>query len=216
MNQENDVKKFFNKAAQEEKGYYDSPKSLAFKAQKWARRKLLLMIGSKPQTILDAGSGRGDLTTKLAQKFSESKIIGIDFAEDMITIAKKETKGQPNVSFLKADLTQLPFSDNQFDLCVCLNTLHLLPQNALLKALTELARVTNHLLLVEIKNKNNLYTFFKKIKERLHTKGALTTFTASKEIVNILSKNNFSLVKKNNIFLFGFLSPITVMGFKKN
>ncbi len=42
------------------------------------------------------------------------KIIGVDFSDKMLEIARKKCS---DIDFLEADCTQLPFEDKSFDLC---------------------------------------------------------------------------------------------------
>lgn len=213
---ESNLKKFFNQSAEKQEGYYDVSNSFAFRAQEWARKKILAMLDFSPKAVLDAGSGRGDFCSILAQKFPKSNVIGVDFSRDMVKISKQKTSHLQNISFKQADITRLPFKNNQFELTICLNTIHhLLRGQGFRLALSELTRVTSKTLFIEIKNKNNLYMPLKKIKELLHTKGSLTNFTTPNEIKNILSQYNFKLEKKSNVFNFAFLSPIIVLKFIK-
>lgn len=215
MSPGNNVRSYFDKVALENGGFYDKKNSLAYLAQAWVRKQVLSQIDFIPKTITDVGSGRGDFTLDLAKKFKKSEIIGADFSSAMMNIAGKNCQEKTNVSFKLADLSYLPFSEKQFELSVCLNTLHLLPRESFLAAIRELARITSRLLIIELKNEKNIYTFFKKIKERLNTKGALTTFVASKEVADILSQNNFRLEQKKNIFFLPWLSPIIVLKFRR-
>ncbi|MCX5681935.1 MAG: methyltransferase domain-containing protein [Candidatus Omnitrophica bacterium] len=64
--------------------------------------------------ILDIGMGTGWLTEKIAKKFPESKMVGLDYALGMV---KKEKKR--NIHFvLQADARKLPFKKEKFDLVV--------------------------------------------------------------------------------------------------
>ena len=68
----------------------------------------------RPFTILDLCCGTGDLTGLLKEKYPDAKVIGIDFSDKMLEVARKKN---PNIEFLEADCTQLPFEDESFDLC---------------------------------------------------------------------------------------------------
>lgn len=70
---------------------------------------------SSPRTFLDLCTGTGDLAGLLKQQFPDNKIVGIDFSEKMLEIARKK---HPGIEFINADCTQLPFEDGQFDLCI--------------------------------------------------------------------------------------------------
>lgn len=68
-----------------------------------------------PLTILDLCTGTGDLAGILKKEYPNSQITGVDFSENMLEIARKK---HPEIEFLEADCTQLPFDDKSFDLCV--------------------------------------------------------------------------------------------------
>jgi demethylmenaquinone methyltransferase/2-methoxy-6-polyprenyl-1,4-benzoquinol methylase len=64
---------------------------------------------------IDIGCGIGRITNLLAKRFGlNEKLIGLDFSEDMINYAKKNST-QENVKFLQGDINNLKFSSNSFD-----------------------------------------------------------------------------------------------------
>lgn len=65
--------------------------------------------------ILDLCTGTGDLANMLKVKYPKADVIGVDFSKNMLEIARKR---YPNIEFIEADCTQLPFEDGSFDLCV--------------------------------------------------------------------------------------------------
>ncbi|MCX7905688.1 MAG: class I SAM-dependent methyltransferase [Elusimicrobiales bacterium] len=67
---------------------------------------------SKDTKIADCGCGCGDMTFYLKKFFKKSSIIGIDGNLNMISIAEKKVR---DVTFLKAELENLPFEDESFD-----------------------------------------------------------------------------------------------------
>ena len=76
------------------------------------------LIGKLPSggSILDVGSGRGIIAKKLAEM--GFKVIGIDFEENIVETANRETTGwglEGKLKFVVADVMKLPFVDNSFD-----------------------------------------------------------------------------------------------------
>ncbi len=63
--------------------------------------------------ILDECAGTGDIAAGIRSLNQNTDVIGVDFSENMIDIAKKK---YPNITFLQADCTDLPFSNNSFDI----------------------------------------------------------------------------------------------------
>jgi len=64
---------------------------------------------------IDIGCGIGHITNLLAKNTGlNGKLIGLDFSEDMINYAKKNSTLE-NVEFLQGDINNLEFSSNSFD-----------------------------------------------------------------------------------------------------
>ena len=82
---------------------------------------LLINVGdiSSKDTVLELGCGPGDVSYQLA-KFAD-RVVGIDFSEKMINIARSRFA---DIEFQTTDAEQLPFSDNSFDVVVSNYTAH--------------------------------------------------------------------------------------------
>lgn len=86
--------------------------------QKWRRKVVKLVAAAKPQTVLDIATGTGDLALQFAEKIPNSKIVGLDLSEGMLSVARKKITGTPlseKIEFIKGDSEALPFDDNSFD-----------------------------------------------------------------------------------------------------
>ena len=70
-----------------------------------------------PNSILDLACGTGILTRKLAKKFPESSIVGVDISKDYIAVAKENSLQFSNISFYHQDAEDLNL-DSKFD-CIC-------------------------------------------------------------------------------------------------
>lgn len=101
-----------------------------------------LTAPSDTDRLLDVATGTGFLAFEFAKHVFE--VIGIDFTEEMLAIAKqyKADNNIKNVAFESADVESLPFEDNCFDLVSCRFAFHhfLRPE----KAMSEMARVLKH------------------------------------------------------------------------
>jgi len=68
---------------------------------------------------LDLCCGSGDLTFRLARHVGrEGKIYGVDFSTNLLASAQKKAEKhypQPSITWIEADVLNLPFADNQFD-----------------------------------------------------------------------------------------------------
>jgi demethylmenaquinone methyltransferase/2-methoxy-6-polyprenyl-1,4-benzoquinol methylase len=81
-------------------------------AIKWAGAKA-------GDTCLDLCCGSGDLALRLARRVgTKGKVYGVDFSHNLLETAKQRSQTQypqPNISWVEADVLNLPFEDNQFD-----------------------------------------------------------------------------------------------------
>lgn len=89
--------------------------------------------------ILDVGCGTGAVTLDIAQSTS-GNVTGIDIDSEKLGEAEKVLSNIPNIKLMEADVLDLPFEDETFDLVVF--TVVLIYIKDQLKALNEMARVT--------------------------------------------------------------------------
>ena len=102
----------------------------------------MLSIGFQKGKILDAGCGFGGTDIVIAQKFQDSEIIGIDLSETLLDIANSSAQSanlHERVKFEKADVQQMPYDDNSFDVLLNLNMVHLVDKP--IEMLNEIERV---------------------------------------------------------------------------
>ena len=120
------------------KKYEDDVINLAGYVGHLITSELLLSYLSNTQTkILDAGCGTG-LVGEILNKNSFNNLIGVDFSQEMLNIAKQKNVYQ---SLDLVDLTKkLDYEDNLFDAVICAGTFtcgHVGPE-----ALREMVRIT--------------------------------------------------------------------------
>jgi SAM-dependent methyltransferase len=82
-------------------------------------------------SVLDIGCGSGALSIKLAKKFPDAKITGIDYWGKGWDYSKKQCQQNAvledvpdRINFLKGDASQLPFENECFDIVVSNFTFH--------------------------------------------------------------------------------------------
>ncbi|EEM42057.1 Methyltransferase [Bacillus thuringiensis IBL 4222] len=90
----------------------------------------------KEAQVLDVGCGDGYGTYKLSR--AGYKAVGVDLSEVMIQKGKERGEG-PNLSFIKGDLSALPFENEQFESIMAINSLEWTEEP--LRALNEIKRV---------------------------------------------------------------------------
>ena len=65
------------------------------------------------ERILDIAAGTGTSSAALAH--SGAHVVAADFSAGMIEVGKSRHAHNPNIEFVQADATALPFTDNEFD-----------------------------------------------------------------------------------------------------
>jgi arsenite methyltransferase len=107
------------KAAQDIELSYQTPEIVRQRIQ--TLEALALRAG---EHVLDAGCGTGLLIQGMSSTIgSEGRIVGIDFSDDMLELARHRCEGIDNIELHQGSVTQLPFEDNSFDAVSCIQTL---------------------------------------------------------------------------------------------
>ncbi len=88
--------------------------------------------------VLEVGCGIGVVASHLSEKH-QWDVTGIDLDPEQIEIAKNDNVENERLRFFKADVTELPFEDGEFDAVLSLDVLHHIPDWD--KALDEIGRV---------------------------------------------------------------------------
>lgn len=90
--------------------------------------------------LLDVGCGPGTITVDLARRVPDGRVIGVDRSDDVIAEASAAAGDAANVEFRTADVYDLPFDDDRFDVVHAHQVLQHLSDPV--AALREMARVT--------------------------------------------------------------------------
>lgn len=105
--------------------------------QAMIQRQVELLAPARGQSVLDAGTGSGNLAAALVER--GATVVGIDFCEPAFELARAKA---PSATFRFGDLTRpLAFADASFDLVTCSAVLHVLSAAEQRAAIAELARV---------------------------------------------------------------------------
>jgi SAM-dependent methyltransferase len=119
-------------------------RNLAAQAQAiWPQETALLRrYGLDPHaSILDAGCGTGEISSRLAGLFPEASVLGVDILEGHLAIARQRHAGYgPRLRFEVRSVYALELPAGSFDLTVCRHVLQSIPRPD--RVLAELVRVT--------------------------------------------------------------------------
>jgi len=103
-----------------------------------------LHMGVSAGRVLDVGTGSGWIAIRLAKLNPDFAIDAIDLSHSMIELAKVNARREQvgNIAFSIGDAKRIPFDDQTFDLVICHQLLHQLPEPIV--ALREINRVAKH------------------------------------------------------------------------
>lgn len=134
------IRQMFSKVA---KNYDRGNNILSMGVHHLWRKKLVKLSGARPgQSVLDCATGTGDLAIEFKEKVGATgQVIGTDFCAEMLGPAPKKAAAKNlEIQFETADVTQLQYPDNQFDICSI--SFGIRNVSDPVKALKEMARVT--------------------------------------------------------------------------
>jgi demethylmenaquinone methyltransferase/2-methoxy-6-polyprenyl-1,4-benzoquinol methylase len=85
----------------------------------WWKQKILARIPSSPNRILEQASGTGILTCKIAQRFPQCRVIGVELHEGYLDIARSKVRdlGLDNVELMQGRAEDVVL-DGEFDCIV--------------------------------------------------------------------------------------------------
>ncbi len=106
------------------------------------RKKLVKYSGAKNgDKVLDCATGTGDLAIEFKKTVGAGEVIGTDFCAEMLIPAPGKAKERGlDIKFEQADVTQLQYADNSFDISSI--SFGIRNVGDPVKALREMARVT--------------------------------------------------------------------------
>ncbi|MBR8826394.1 MAG: bifunctional demethylmenaquinone methyltransferase/2-methoxy-6-polyprenyl-1,4-benzoquinol methylase UbiE [Gomphosphaeria aponina SAG 52.96 = DSM 107014] len=80
--------------------------------------KLMAVKWSSPRPedrAIDLCCGSGDLTQMLARQVPQGRVYGVDFSQSLLALASQRASAYSNISWVEADVLDLPFEANYFD-----------------------------------------------------------------------------------------------------
>jgi demethylmenaquinone methyltransferase/2-methoxy-6-polyprenyl-1,4-benzoquinol methylase len=88
----------------------------------WRTKAIKSIESIAPQKILDVATGTGDLAIAAAKKISNSTVVGIDIAAQMLEVGKVKIDDKnlsARIEMIVGDSEALPYEDNHFDAVLC-------------------------------------------------------------------------------------------------
>lgn len=184
------------------------------------RKALVKLLPPCPKDIIDLCCGTGEMTNLLKQKYTNANVIGVDFSEKMLDIARRK---YPKIKFIKCDVSSLPFKDNSFDVCMIAFGLRNVENlQTVIKECHRILKPNGVLTNIDLGKPNKFFNIFlkpymygfvslagkifhKDEKPYVYLAKSNETFPAPSELKNIFIKNGFDFIKRKD-FLFGQIS----------
>ena len=112
----------------------------------WRKRAAKIVADWNPNAIVDLATGTGDLALALMRALPNAEIIGADFSEEMLAVARG--KGVRRV--IAADALALPFVDRSFDcVTIAFGLRNIEDWGAALREMARVLTTNGHLLVME-------------------------------------------------------------------
>ena len=163
--------------------------------------KTIRLMDLRPgERILDLGCGSGWATRLLAHMVGEGpegfgQVVGVDVSDEMIRVARADSKDFDNVMFVWGSATQIPWEENFFDKVLSIESFYYWPDQE--RGLAELFRVMapkGRLFILINLYKDNPYSlqWVDKLKVPVHVRSA-------GEYVDLLKAHAFDNVEYRHI-----------------
>jgi len=112
----------------------------------WRKRAAKIVADWNPNAIVDLATGTGDLALALMRALPNAEIIGADFSEEMLAVAR--SKGVRRA--IAADALALPFVDRSFDcVTIAFGLRNIEDWSAALREMARVLTTNGHLLVME-------------------------------------------------------------------
>ena len=147
---------------------------------------------NKNSKVLEVGCGTG-VFTEVIKKLSNN-IIATDISKNMLLEAKKRN---PDVEFKEADIENLPFKDQEFDLVIAINSFSYVPKkNKGIKEIQRVLKKNGKFLIIDMNFLSPVYyaTFLLNFLKR--TPWIRTTMQSNRfYLKKLFKKNNFRVLE---------------------
>ncbi len=175
--------------------------------------ELIKHESSETQTILDIGTGTGEIPIALSDNVE--KIIATDLSQVMINIANLKIKklNINNITFQVQDCYNLGYNDEMFDIIIASNLLHLLDKpEQFLNSIKRLLKKNGKLIVPTFLHNESIKT--KIISKILEFKGhPINTRFDSKSMIEFITKCGYDIEK--SVFIESIMPMLFVVVTKK-
>ncbi len=116
--------------------------------------------------VLDVATGDADVPRALVQWSRRARrkleFVAFDRESDMLELARKQSRGFPEIAFVQGDARSMPFEPGSFDFVTSSLFFHHLPDDAVVAALRSFARIAKRGIVVnDLLRRRRLYLWTK-------------------------------------------------------
>jgi SAM-dependent methyltransferase len=115
--------------------------------ERFHRKIVAAVMALSPHSFLDAGCGEGFVARKIIDAAPGIRVTGCDVSQSALEIA---AAANPEARFETGSVVDLPFPNRSFDVAGCFEVLEHLPGDLPRRALSELARVARHAVVLSV------------------------------------------------------------------
>ncbi len=163
--------------------------------------KTISRLISPNNIVLEIGCGEGVFLNYLNNKSKSNNLTGIDINKNKINIAKR-TSLYNKIQFINKDI--FDFHITNIDIVIMSDFLHHISYEKQKKLITFIKKGLNKngiLIIKEIDRKFSFRYFLSYLSDHILYRDKIY-FLKSKELINLLHKNNFKVIRKNLFNLF--------------
>lgn len=113
-----------------------------------------IILADSPRSIIDVACGENTMCEELSRLEALDLIVGNDISFSQVDLLRKRTchnRTAATLLYTNHDATNMPFADNTFDVAVCKNVLHHMPDHETVhRLITECARIARKAVVIEV------------------------------------------------------------------
>ena len=219
MNNQNKIKNMFNEISSK----YDFMNSIiSFGLHKIVKKYAIKKLKIEPESnAVDLCCGTGDISKLLAKNSYIKEVIGIDFSDKMLEIARAKNSDE-KIKYINADCLKVPFEDSTFDLATMFFGLrNIEDKDLVLKEVRRVLKNDGQFLLVDFISEKSmpgfLYNFWVKFSAFMfranksayeYLISSKEKFTFSKDLKSLFTENKLEKIFEKRILFSNLIIQI--------
>jgi SAM-dependent methyltransferase len=108
-------------------------------------RLLDTIPAEQPASVLDLATGSGDIPIAISRwarrRDRPLTIVASDYSDEILSLAREQTAGHPEITLARHDARAVPLPDKQFDVVLCSLSLHHFSPDDAVRVLREMDRL---------------------------------------------------------------------------